>query len=108
MGQRQGERTSRSNTMSDAIGHHDTTTAEHAHHEELGWIRKYVFSTDHKVIGIQYGITSLLFLLFGFCLIMLLRWQVAYPGQQLPIAWLAKLLGETRMPTGIMLPEFYN
>src|SRR5947208_809180 len=77
MGQRQGERTSRSNTMSDAIGHHDTTTAEHAHHEELSWIRKYVFSTDHKVIGIWYGVTALLFLLFGFCLIMLLRWQVA-------------------------------
>ncbi|MCH8128236.1 hypothetical protein IIC38_20165, partial [candidate division KSB1 bacterium] len=35
------------------------------HHEESFW-RKYVFSTDHKMIGIQYGITALLFLLFGF------------------------------------------
>src|SRR4029453_2419171 len=26
----------------------------HEHHEELGFWRKYVFSTDHKVIGIQY------------------------------------------------------
>ena len=25
------------------------------HHEELGFWRKYVFSVDHKVIGIQYG-----------------------------------------------------
>ena len=40
----------------------------------------YVFSTDHKVIGIQYGITGLLFLLFGFSLMMLMRWQLAYPG----------------------------
>ena len=31
--------------------------AHEAHHEELGFWRKYVFSTDHKVIGIQYGVT---------------------------------------------------
>jgi len=29
-------------------------------------MRKYIFSTDHKVIGIQYGMTALCFLLFGF------------------------------------------
>jgi len=42
---------------------------EHGHeHHELGFIRKYIFSTDHKVIGIQYGISGLLFLFFAFCL----------------------------------------
>ena len=46
--------------------------------------QKYVFSTDHKMIGIQYGITGLCFLFFGFCLMMLMRWQLAYPGQALP------------------------
>jgi len=30
-------------------------------------LRKY-FSTDHKVIGLQYGFTSLFFLLLGFAL----------------------------------------
>ena len=40
--------------------------AHEPHHEALGFWRKYVFSTDHKVIGIQYAITALLFLLFGF------------------------------------------
>src|SRR5262245_33107111 len=30
------------------------------HHDELGFWRKYVFSVDHKVIGIQYAITGLL------------------------------------------------
>ena len=34
------------------------------HHEESYW-RKYIFSTDHKTIGIQYGITALVFLFFG-------------------------------------------
>ena len=43
---------------------HDTPHDEH--HHELGWWRTYVFSTDHKTIGIQYGITGLLFLFFGF------------------------------------------
>jgi len=76
------------------------------HHDEPGWIRKYVFSTDHKVIGIQYGLTSLVFLFFGFSLMMMMRWQLAYPGKALPLlgAW----LGEARMPGGVMSPEFYN
>src|SRR5678816_2602244 len=76
------------------------------HHEEMGFWRKYVFSTDHKVIGIQYAITGLLFLLFGFTLMMLMRWQLAYPGAPLPL--IGGLLGEARMPGGMMLPEFYN
>ncbi len=68
--------------------------------------RKYIFSTDHKVIGLQYGITALFFLLFGFGLMLLIRWQLAYPGQ--PIPWIGQFLGENRAPGGIMLPEFYN
>ncbi len=81
-------------------GHH----GEDGHHASF-W-RKYIFSTDHKVIGIQYGVTSLLFLLFGFSLVMLMRWQLAYPGQPLPlIGW---LFSDDTMPGGVMLPEFYN
>src|SRR5919106_6843516 len=89
-------------TLHGAHVHH----AHEVHHEELGFWRKYIFSTDHKMIGIQYGITALVFLLFGFSLIMLLRWQLAYPGK--PVVWLGKILGENFMPGGIMLPEFYN
>ncbi|MCR4376228.1 MAG: cbb3-type cytochrome c oxidase subunit I, partial [Acidobacteria bacterium] len=47
-----------------------------------------IFSTDHKVVGLQYGFTSLTFLLLGFLLVLLIRWQIAWPGE--------------------MLPEFYN
>jgi cytochrome c oxidase subunit 1 len=82
--------------------HHDS----HAGHHEPGFWRKYVFSVDHKVIGIQYAVTGLLFLFFGFCLMMLMRWQLAYPGKALPL--LGSILGDARMPGGIMLPEFYN
>ncbi len=79
---------------------------EHEHHHHEGWLRKYLFSTDHKTIGLQYGLTSLCFLLFGFSLMMLMRWNLAYPWEPLPI--LGKLLGETNFPGGTMAPEFYN
>lgn len=73
---------------------------------QLPFWRKYIFSTDHKMIGIQYGLTSLIFLFFGFCLVMLMRWQLAYPEQ--PIPFIGSWFGESNAPGGIMLPEFYN
>src|SRR5262245_30646702 len=78
----------------------------HEHLEELGFWRTYVFSVDHKVIGIQYAVTGLLFLLFGFGLMMLMRWQLAFPGKPIPL--IGPWLGQSRAPMGIMLPEFYN
>src|SRR5678815_5287344 len=78
---------------------------EHGHHEP-GFLGKYVFSTDHKVIGIQYAVSALFFLMFGFCLMMMMRWQLAYPGQPLPL--IGSWFGEARMPGGVMTPDFYN
>ncbi|MFL2983833.1 MAG: cbb3-type cytochrome c oxidase subunit I [Candidatus Neomarinimicrobiota bacterium] len=74
-----------------------------SHHEE-NFIQKYIFSVDHKTIGLQYGITSLFFLLFGFILMMIMRYQLAYPEQVVPIVgnWLFSESG------GVMLPENYN
>jgi cytochrome c oxidase subunit 1 len=78
-----------------------------AHHEhELPFWQKYIFSTDHKWIGIQYGLTALVFLFFGFSLMMLMRYQLAYPGEVIPL--IGGLFGDARAPGGIMLPEFYN
>ncbi len=87
------------------MAHAHAAAHDHGHHELPFW-RKYIFSTDHKVIGMQYGITALLFLFIGFAFIMLMRWQLAYPGQPLPI--LQNIFAETQMVGGIMLPEFYN
>ncbi|MBI3046801.1 MAG: hypothetical protein HYY76_00665, partial [Acidobacteria bacterium] len=67
---------------------------------------KYLSSTDHKVIGLLYGFTSLFFLLVGFVLVLLMRWQLAYPGE--PVPYVGGLLGEAAAPGGIVLPEFYN
>ena len=71
------------------------------HHPQSFW-SKYIWSTDHKVIGIQYGITSLLWLLFGFALMAIMRYQLAYPGSPVPIV--GSLLGEG----GILPSEMYN
>ncbi len=81
-----------------------------AHHEEPGFWSKYIFSTDHKIIGIQYGLTALCFLLFGFSLVAVMRWQLAYPGKAIPIvgALLEKLLGPDAAAQGIMQPDLYN
>ncbi len=88
-------------------GHHDG--GHHnggGHGPPEGFIRKYVFSVDHKVIGIQYGITAMVFLLLGFGFILLMRWQLAFPEQAFPV--IGRLFGAARMPDGVMLPEFYN
>ncbi|HKQ40223.1 MAG TPA: cbb3-type cytochrome c oxidase subunit I, partial [Verrucomicrobiae bacterium] len=81
----------------------------HTHHEP-GFLSKYIFSTDHKMIGIQYGVTGLMFLLFGFMLMMMMRWQMAYPGQPIPIVGqlLLKLLGPEQAQGGVMQPDLYN
>jgi len=85
---------------------------DQGHHH--GFLRTYVFSTDHKVIGVQYAVTALVFLFFGFCLMMMMRWQLAYPGHAIPVLGdlLPKLFGkdwgETNMAGGVMSPDLYN
>ncbi len=85
------------------MAHHSD---HHAHHEP-GFVKKYIFSTDHKVIGIQYGFTSLLFLLFGFSLMALMRWQLAYPERPFPLG-MGNWFGDRNAPGGVMSPDFYN
>lgn len=88
--------------------HHGDAHA-HAHHEELGFWRKYIFSTDHKIIGIQYGITSLAFLFFGFCLMMAMRWQIAKPGTSIPlVGGLLQTIFKDMASGGVMSPDLYN
>ncbi len=64
--------------------------SDHGHH--LPFWRKYIFSVDHKVIGVQYTVTALLFLFLGFSLMMVMRWQLAYPNRPIPL--IGQFLGE--------------
>jgi len=75
----------------DAHSHdHEGDHDHHDDHHDLPWWQKYVFSSDHKVIGIQYGITGLIFLALGFFLMMIMRWSIAFQGE--PIPWLASIV----------------
>src|SRR4030095_10943406 len=81
-----------------------------AHHEDVGFWRKYFFSTDHKIIGVQYGVTALMFLFFGYTLMALMRWSMAYPQKPIPVVGqlLLAALGPDAAPGGAMSPDLYN
>ena len=79
--------------------------AAHVEAHEQSFLRKYIFSTDHKIIGIQFLLMSLVFLLFGGVMAMMIRWQLGFPDRPLPGG---QLLPESMAPGGILLPEFYN
>ena len=55
------------------------------HPEPEGFLRRWVFSLDHKVIAKQFLWAGLIFLLIGGTLAMMIRWQWAYPGQPVPV-----------------------
>ena len=76
---------------------------EHASHE-LGFIRRYVFSMDHKVIGLQYLFTAIGMALVGAALSILMRLQLAWPSAQWP---LLETIFPVGFASGIMAPEFY-
>src|SRR5471032_2753810 len=65
---------------------HASHGTEHSHaHHELGFLRKYIFSEDHKIIGIQFLFTSIIFLGLGGILALLVRIQLAWPHAEIPI-----------------------
>jgi len=80
-----------------------TVHVSHEHHE-LSFLRKYVFSTDHKVIGIQFLFTGLFTLLIGGLLAMGIRWQLAFPWTEMPV------IGRVLFPAtgGVASPEGYT
>ncbi|MFQ5789267.1 MAG: cbb3-type cytochrome c oxidase subunit I [Acidobacteriota bacterium] len=73
-------------------------------HETRSFIRRYIFSTDHKTIGIQYFLTAGIMGIIGAALAALIRLQLAWPGRQWE--WLGSLF-PSGMEAGVMKPEFY-
>ena len=59
--------------------------AQPIHPAPTGFVRRYLFSVDHKVIGRQFLFLGLVFLAVGGAMAMLIRWQLASPGQPVPI-----------------------
>ncbi len=85
----------------------ESSSDHHDHHDPPFW-QKYIFSTDHKMIGLQYGFTALIFLAVGFFLMMVMRWSIAYPDRPIPLLselpWFQMWLDDEGKVTG----ELYN
>jgi len=79
---------------------HEEVHAEH----KLSFIQRYIFSQDHKIIGIQYLMTSLVMALVGGTMAMLIRLQLGFPGAKWP---LVGLLVPGGFVNGQMKPDFY-
>ncbi len=65
-------------------------TTHAVHHAEIGWIGRYIFSTDHKMIAKQYLLNGLFFAIFGGIIALMFRLHLALPGD------------------GLLAPERYN
>ena len=74
-----------------------TTAHIHAHAAPQGFIRKYIFSLDHKVIGIQYYFLALAAVFTGMFLSLLMRIHLIWPTAQIP------LIGEIKPETYLSL-----
>jgi cytochrome c oxidase subunit 1 len=53
----------------------------HAEHAPAGFLRTYVFSLDHKMIGKQFLMLGLFMMIFGGGFALLVRWQLAWPAE---------------------------
>src|SRR6476661_9418545 len=76
----------------------------HAHHAPQGFIRRYIFSLDHKVIGIQYYFLALFSVFLGMGLSVLMRFHLVNPNAT--VGWF-EMLWPTGAAGGIMTPELY-
>lgn len=82
---------------------HDVS-AHAVHHEPTSFIRKHVFSLDHKVIGKQYYALALVSVFVGMALSWFMRIHLAWTNASIPGL---QLLSPTGAPNGVMTPEYY-
>ena len=81
--------------MAESIPHEvDPGHGDH-HHEDQGFVSKYLLSTDHKIIAMQYMFTGMLMAVIGGFMSYVFRMQLAFPGESVPL-W------------GIVTPANYN
>ena len=85
---------------------HDVSADPAAHHHTAptGFIRKWVFSLDHKVIGKQYYALALVSVVIGMVLSWFMRIHLAWPNWPIP---LLDKLSAVGAPAGVMTPEYY-
>src|SRR5688572_20867635 len=92
-----------------AGAHHDDAHAHGHEHHEIGFVKKYVFSVDHKIIGLQFLFLGLMFFVIGGLEAMLVRWQLGFPDQPVPLLGeYMKSVGAAGWNSGSMPPDFYT
>src|SRR6202042_3701843 len=83
---------------------HDMSAHAVQHGAPTGFIRKHVFSLDHKVIGKQYYALALVAVVTGMVLSWIMRIHLVWPNAPIP---LLGMLSKTGAPGGIVTPEYY-
>jgi len=83
---------------------HDMSAHAAEHHAPTSFIRKHVFSLDHKVIGKQYYGLALVAVLVGMVLSWLMRIHLAWTNYPIPGL---HLLSANGAPGNVMTPEYY-
>ncbi|HXJ87036.1 MAG TPA: cbb3-type cytochrome c oxidase subunit I [Candidatus Binatia bacterium] len=82
----------------------DTSVHASVHGAPTSFIRKYVFSLDHKVIGLQYYALAFVAVFTGMVLSWIMRLHLVWPNSPIPgLGWLAKV----GAPGGVVTPEYY-
>ncbi|MDH5608133.1 MAG: cbb3-type cytochrome c oxidase subunit I [Cyclobacteriaceae bacterium] len=89
-------------SVTEELSHHDD---HHEEHHEQGFIAKYIFSTDHKVIAKQFLITGIIWALLGGALSVIFRLQLGFPD--LNLEFLRPLLGKWISSNGKLDSEFF-
>ena len=79
-----------------------TPATVHSHAAPQGFIRKYVFSLDHKVIGIQYFFLALTAVWVGMILSLLMRIHMIWPNAVWPV------LGDIKPETYLALVTMHG
>jgi cytochrome c oxidase subunit 1 len=83
----------------------DAHSAGHgAHGHSSSFLKSYVFSLDHKIIGLQFLFSTLIWFLVGGLLALGVRWQLAYPWKAMPI--IGTIVGTPE--GGQIAPETYT
>ncbi|MBW2385350.1 MAG: cbb3-type cytochrome c oxidase subunit I [Deltaproteobacteria bacterium] len=70
--------------MAESIPSDATPAHDDHHHEEPSFASKYIFSTDHKMIAMQYMFTGMAMALIGGFMAYVFRMQLAFPGIDVP------------------------
>lgn len=81
------------------------THDEHDHEHKDSFITKYIFSTDHKMIGKQFLVSGIFWALLGGALSIIFRLQLGFPDMSQE--WLRPVLGDWITESGKIDPEFY-